>query len=136
MHRGLDGVLALLAELEAVARGRKEAPLSELEPGECGVRRSLSMATSCVPCPLGGSRAVLQQEGWGPDVQMDFLRIHCTFWHCQSMVEFPLFMKYTLGEPSVSKALLRRDSCMRPQGLSEGHAMTSRRCCPVGVTVP
>lgn len=59
MYRGFDGVFVLLVELEVVVRGRKEVFLFEFESGECGVRRSLSMATSCVLCLFGGSRVVL-----------------------------------------------------------------------------
>lgn len=74
------------------------------------------MVTSCTP-PTRGNGAALQQEGSGSDTQKDFPRIQLTSWHCQRVVEFPLFMRYALGEPPVSEALLRMgDSCIRLAG--------------------
>lgn len=67
--------------------------------------------------PPTGKGATLQHEVWASDMQKDFLRIQFTFWHCHRMVKFPLFMKYALGEPTVSEALLRmRDSFMQLAG--------------------
>ena len=57
MQGDLGGVLTLMVELEAVAQGKKELPLSELELAEFGPciswrgPRSPSMVTSCAPLP-------------------------------------------------------------------------------------